>query len=41
MLTNLRQLNAAAAVDLGSELASEGFLLAIAVILLLLEYHAT
>lgn len=32
-----KQLNVAAAVDLGSELASEGFLLSIAVILLLLE----
>jgi len=32
-----KQLNAAAAVDLGSELASEGFLLIIAVVLLVLE----
>eukprot|EP00026_Physarum_polycephalum_P018729 Phypoly_transcript_20424.p1 GENE.Phypoly_transcript_20424~~Phypoly_transcript_20424.p1 ORF type:complete len:156 (+),score=32.13 Phypoly_transcript_20424:193-660(+) len=32
-----KQLNVAAAVDLGSELASEGFLLGIAVVLLFLE----
>jgi len=36
-----KQLNIAAAVDLGSELASEGFLLSIAVILLLLENKRT
>lgn len=33
-----RPLNVNAAVDLGAELASEGFLLAIAVALLIVEY---
>jgi len=34
-----RPLNVNAAIDLGAELASEGFLLAIAVALLVLEYN--